>query len=111
MNLSYKRISVIGGGNIGTQVACVCASKECDVTVYSSRPYAYDGTLEIVDANDCITTGKMKSVTSSLKNAIEGSEFVFVTYPAFKLKELAEEMLPFVKKGNGHMRNARHRRC
>mgnify|MGYP000025796462 FL=1 len=99
MDLSYKRISVIGGGNIGTQVACVCASKECDVTVYSSRPYAYDGTLEIVDANDCITTGKMKSVTSSLKNAIEESEFVFVTYPAFKLKELAEEMLPFVKRG------------
>lgn len=68
MNLSYKRISVIGGGNIGTQVACVCASKECDVTVYSSRPYAYDGTLEIVDASLC-------------------------------------------EKGNGHMRNARHRRC
>lgn len=99
MNFSYKRISVIGGGNIGTQVACVCASKGCDVTVFSSRPDAYDGTLEIVDENECITAGKIKSVTSSLKDAIEESEFVFVTYPAFKLKELAEEMLPLVKKG------------
>lgn len=99
MNGYYKKISVIGGGNIGTQVACVCAAKGCEVTIFSSRPDAYNGTLEIIDENNCVTTGKIQCVTSSLKNAIEESEFVFVTYPAFKLKELAENMLPFVKKG------------
>ena len=96
MNLSYKRISVIGGGNIGTQVACVCASKECDVTVYSSRPYAYDGTLEIVDANDCITTGKR----------------ICVCYiSGFQVKRTGRGDASLCEKGNGHMRNARHRRC
>ena len=42
-------ISVIGGGNIGTQFACMCASKGYDVYVLSSKPELFDGTLEIVD--------------------------------------------------------------
>lgn len=94
----YKNITVIGGGNIGTQVACVCASKGYDVTVYSSRPETYDGTLEVVDENDKVTVGKIKKVTNCLSEAVSEKDFIFVTYPAFKLKELADAMLPYIKK-------------
>ena len=37
---TYNNILVIGGGNIGTQIACQCASKRLSVTILSSKPEA-----------------------------------------------------------------------
>ena len=48
------KIAVIGGGNIGTQLACVCASKGYEVRLLSSRPSLFSGDLEIVDENDTV---------------------------------------------------------
>lgn len=96
--MEYRRISVIGGGNIGTQVACVCASKGYDVTVFTSHPDAYDGYLEIVNEYEQHIIGKIDKVTYSISEAIEDQDFIFVTYPAFKLRELASAMLPYIKK-------------
>lgn len=95
----HLNVTVIGGGNIGTQVACMCAAKGCDVIVYSSKPEAYDGTLEIVDELDNIISGKINKATSSVREAMVGVEMLFVTYPAFKLKQIAEMILPYIRKG------------
>lgn len=91
-------ICVIGGGNIGTQFACKCASKGYRTNLYCSEPQLFDGTLEIVDEFGNITTGKLDKVTSVLKDAMRGCTFVFVSYPAFLLKALADQMLPFINK-------------
>lgn len=96
MESKYKNISVIGGGNIGTQVACVCAAKGYGVTVYSSRPEAYDGTLQIINEYGQITKGTLKKVTNSLEEAIRGQDVIFVTYPAFKLKALADQLIKYI---------------
>lgn len=90
-------ISVIGGGNIGTQFACMCAAKGYTVNIYTSRPQLYDGTLEIVDEMEQVTVGKLNKVTQNLAEAINGCNVIFVTYPAFLLKELAVQILPFIK--------------
>ena len=88
-NTSHKeKITVIGGGNIGTQFACQCAAKGHEVTVFSSRPEAYDGTLEIVDEFGRVTTGRLRKVTDSLQEAASDSRILFVTYPAFRLRKL-----------------------
>jgi 3-hydroxyacyl-CoA dehydrogenase len=55
-------VAVIGGGNIGTQFACKCASKGYRVNVYSSKPELYDGLLEIIDEDNKITVGKLNKV-------------------------------------------------
>lgn len=89
-------IAIIGGGNIGTQFACMCAHKGYNVNVYSSKPQNFDGTLEIVDENNVITLGKVKKVTSNLAEAVKGCNFIFVTYPAFMLEKIADELLPYV---------------
>lgn len=91
-----NKITVIGGGNIGTQFACQCASKGHEVTVFSSRPEAYDGTLEIVNEFGQVITGRLWKVTDSLQEAVLGSQIIFVTYPAFRLRKLAEDLLPYV---------------
>lgn len=41
-NPDNTSIAVISGGNIGTQFACVCASKGYKVNVFSSKPEFYE---------------------------------------------------------------------
>ena len=92
-------ISVIGGGNIGTQFACTCAAKGYDVIIYSSKPEKYNGHLEIVDGEGNITCeGDVKLVTSDIEKAMK-SDVVFIAHPAYMFSSLADEMLPYIKKG------------
>lgn len=92
-------ITVIGGGNIGTQFACKCAQKGYCVNVFSSRPDMYDGSLEIVDEFGNVTNGILDKVTSDICEAIDGCQIIFVTHPAFRLSEIANQLLPYIKKG------------
>ncbi len=90
-------ITVIGGGNIGTQFACVCASKGYKVNVFSSKPELYDGTLEVVDEFENVTVSKLNKVTADIGEAIEGCQIIFVAQPAFMLPSAANKMLPYIK--------------
>lgn len=90
------KIAVIGGGNIGTQFACVCAAKGYRVNVYSSKPELYDGTLEVVNEFEEETVGKLNKVSSDIGEAIERCQIIFVAHPAFRLKEIADQMLPYI---------------
>ncbi|RGS30959.1 MULTISPECIES: NAD(P)-binding domain-containing protein [Clostridia] len=96
---TYNNILVIGGGNIGTQIACQCASKGLSVTILSSKPEAYDGTLEIINEHNEKTCGKIKLITNSLRDAIKDQEIIFVTYPSFKFEQLADDILPYIRPG------------
>lgn len=93
------RICIIGGGNIGTQFACICASKGHGVNMFTSKPELFSTELEVIDENDHITVGKIVKATNDLKEAVEGCQILFVTYPAFKLQQLAEELAPYVVSG------------
>lgn len=100
MNYTTKNtnIAIIGGGNIGTQFACVCAVKGYKVNVFTSKPELYDGTLEVVDEFENVTKGSLNKVTADLGEAIRNCQIIIVTHPAFRLKEVADQMLPFIQK-------------
>ena len=89
-------ITVLGGGNIGTQFACISAAKGYDTTVFSSKPEAYDGTLELVDEFEHLTVGIIKKVTDNIGEALEDCDIAFVAHPAFQLQKLADAVLPYV---------------
>lgn len=89
-------IAVIGGGNIGTQFACVCSSKGYKVNMYSSRPELFDDTLIMVNEFDQETTGTLNLVTSDIGEAVKDCKVVFVTHPAFRFKNIADLLLPYV---------------
>ena len=95
----YTDIAVVGGGNIGTQFACICASKGYRVNLLSSKPELYDGILEVVDEFEHVTTGKLNKVSSDIETVIDGCQIVIVTYPAFMLKKVAEQIKPNVVPG------------
>lgn len=97
LNPEQNKITVIGGGNIGTQFACICASKGYEVNIVTSKPEAYkDGRLEVVDEFERVTEGQVKKITSDIGDAIKESNIIFITYPAFKFKEVADSILPYV---------------
>ncbi len=77
------KVTVVGGGNIGTQFAVHAAESGYEVTIYTSNPEIYDGHLEIVDENGEIThEGRIECVTSDPVEAFEDAELIMVTYPS-----------------------------
>ena len=94
---SNTNITVIGGGNIGTQFACICAAKGFNVNVLSSKPELYDGILEVVNEFEDLTVGKINKVSADIEEVIVGSQIVIITHPAFRLKEVADQLLPYIK--------------
>ncbi len=91
-------VAVIGGGNIGTQFACICASKGYKVNIFSSKPTLFDGLLEVVDEYDNVIVGKIAKVTADIGEAVDGCQIIIITHPAFRLKEIADCLLPYIKK-------------
>lgn len=94
------KITVIGAGNIGTQFAAAFAATGNEVTVFASKPEKISDTLTIVDENDNVTAeGRIALVTNDVEKAVKDAEYIFVTYPAFMLKGIAEKMYDFVSRG------------
>ena len=85
------RITIVGGGNIGTQFAVHCAEKGHEVTVFTSKPGIYDGHLNIVDDEGVIThEGDISLATADPEIAFRNAEFIMVTMPATMMKRIAE---------------------
>lgn len=85
------KITIVGGGNIGTQFAVHCAEKGHEVTVYTSKPELYDGHLSIVDENNItIHQGDIKLATSDSETAFRNAEFIMITMPATMMKSVAD---------------------
>ena len=85
------KITIVGGGNIGTQFAVHCAEKGHDVIVYTSTPDIYDGHLSIVDDKGIIThEGDIKMATSDPSKAFSEAELIMVTMPSTMMKVIAD---------------------
>ncbi len=88
-----------GGGNIGTQFACICTSKSYRLNIFSSKPEKYDGILEVIDENNRVTVGNIGTVTANIGEAIKGYKIIFVIHLAFQFKKLSEAILLYVEQG------------
>ncbi len=85
------RITIVGGGNIGTQFAVHCAEKGHNVIIYTSEPELYDGYLCIV-GEDGVTTheGSIMLATKDPEIAFSSAELIMVTVPATVMKKIAD---------------------
>ncbi len=87
------KITIVGGGNIGTQFAVHCAEKGHEVMVYTSKPDLYDGHLSIVDENGTIThEGNIKQATDDPVKAFHDTDFIMVTMPATMMSNIAKNI-------------------
>ena len=92
------KVAIIGGGNIGTQFACMIASKGYSVNLHTSKPELFSDTIEIVDENGLLLISKLNFVSSNVRDVLEDCNVVFVTHPAFRLETIANKILPYIHK-------------
>lgn len=92
-------ITIIGGGNIGTQFAVHCAQKGHSVTMYTSSPEVFGKRLSIVDENDNVTyEGEIVCATDDAEKALSEADAVFVTFPSNLMEKAADEVYTYCKK-------------
>lgn len=93
-------ITVVGAGNIGTQFSAHCAEKLHNVTLFTSKPNKINKELFVVDENDkLIHQGAIKTATDNAAVAFSNADLIFITLPAFCMKDIAERILPYAKNG------------
>jgi hypothetical protein len=93
-------ITIIGGGNVGTLMAAEFAYRGHNVTLYTAEPKSWNETIEVYSAEEeMLFSSRLYRVTNSLKEALEGSEFVWITLPAFLFGKLSNDILQYVEKG------------
>ncbi len=92
------RITVIGGGNIGTLMAAEMASRGNQVTVYTTKLEKWNKIIDVYDADENhLITGELYSVTEDVKEAVQGAELIWITVPAQTFNDTAKKILPYVK--------------
>ena len=88
-----SRITIIGGGNIGSALA-VRFSQQNDVCMYLNSKYEYNKNIEMINEDSQICTlAKIKLITNSLEEAINYGEWIFITLPCFLFKNFANKMI------------------
>lgn len=93
-------ITIVGGGNIGTQTAVHCAEKGHKVIVYTSEPEKFSQILTVVDeCGNVIHEGKIVQATYDESVAFSDAEYILVTLPAFCMSDIAKKIIPYAKKG------------
>lgn len=94
------KITIVGAGNVGTQLAVHCAEKGHTVTLYTSKPDRIAHELKIMDENDrVIHQGSICEATNTPERAFSGAEAIFVTVPAMLMKKIAALIGPYVRPG------------
>ncbi len=94
------RITIIGAGNIGTQFAIEFASKGHEVVIFNSDASKIKKELEMIDeTGQIIKKATIYMATSNISEAVQDSDYIIVTYPAFMLKNIADLMYEYVQPG------------
>ena len=85
------RITIVGGGNIGTQFAVHCAEKGHAVTVYTSKPDLFERHLNIVDEHNITThEGTIETATNDPETAFRNADMIISTLPSNLMKTVAD---------------------
>lgn len=93
------KITILGGGNIGTLMAAECAAKGHAVTLCTSRPQGWSPDIVVHDRDGAfLFSGRLGAVTDDLALAVSGAEIIFVTLPAEAFPQLAPRLLPHLSK-------------
>lgn len=92
------KVTITGGGNIGTQFAVLCAEKGWEVIIFTSKPQYFCNKLNIVDEQGSVRhIGHIALATDNPELAFANADLVFVTVPAFYMSHIAGIIKPYVR--------------
>lgn len=91
-------ITIVGGGNIGTQFAVHCAHAGHVVTMLTSRPNEFESELQIVDESGSVAMrGALNKATDSAEEAMADANLVLITVPSNLMKKTADEIASYIR--------------
>ena len=94
------KVTVYGGGNIGTQLAVHFAETGNELTIFTSKPEKFAKHLTVVNKNgDILHEGDIAGATDDPKKAFSYADVILVTVPSFVMKKAAANITPYVKNG------------
>lgn len=94
------KVTIIGGGNLGTLLGASFADKGHEVTIHTSKPEVFSTELEAYSKDDeLILKGTIKKATNDWKEAIEGAEVIWITLPPQMFQYAVEKIEPYIQPG------------
>ena len=94
------KITIVGGGNIGTQFAIHCSEKGHEVYMYTSKKERFSKHLEEIDEQGKLThKGELACITDKDELAFSEADIILITYPAFMMDDIAKCIEPYVFNG------------
>lgn len=94
------KVTIYGGGNIGTQFATHYAETGNEVTMFTSKPDKFAKHLTVVDKQGTILhEGNLTWATNDAKKAFSDADVIFIIVPSFAMKKAADNVVPYVKFG------------
>jgi len=85
------KITVVGGGNIGTQFAVHIAEKGHDVTMFTSNPKIFSEHMSIIDrSGKTIHEGNIYMATNDPHRAFNDADVIIITMPPTMMIPLSE---------------------
>ena len=94
------KMTIIGGGNVGTLMAAEFSSKGHEITIFTSKPHLWNKELTVLD--DCknvLMSGNVSKITNDMQESVNGAEIIWITYPAELFDELGEQISKYIKAG------------
>lgn len=90
------KITIIGGGNIGT-LAAAKISLNHDVTLYTNK--SWNNIIEVYNHNnELLYKSNYITVTADIKSAIEDADIIISTYPSNLTENIIKEINKFQKR-------------
>lgn len=94
------KVTIIGGGNLGTLLGAAFAYRNNEVIIHTSKPEKFSKVLEAYSKDDKVLfKGEISKATNDWKEAVEGADLIWVTVPPQLFVETANAMEPYVSKG------------
>ncbi len=88
------KISIIGGGNLGTLIAATLTQKKYQISLYSSKKalFSEDKQIDVFDnSEDLLFSTNLFEVTDDFQQSVKNADIIFITYPAQMFKNLASQ--------------------
>ena len=92
------KITIVGGGNIGTLMAAEFAHKGNEVTIFTSSPERFERNIKVSDNDGGIMfEAEIACITKDIDAAID-ADYIFVTLPSIAQGDFANKIAKKIKK-------------
>lgn len=93
------KITIIGGGNIGTLLAAEFSKKGHDICIFSSRNNGKKNIEVFNNDDEFLFKSDDIIITDDLEKAIKDSKFIFITYPPELFEDISQKLDYKLNKG------------